>query len=111
MDKTRDVGILKALGARAGQITRIFVGVGLLIGSLGTALGFLVGVGICTVLDRYTIIQIPSDIYYFEKLPVDLRLEDAVLIATCAFFLSLVSTLYPAMQAAKLSPVEALHYE
>ncbi len=111
IDKTREIGVLRALGADSGMISRIFAIIGICTGFWGTLFGVLIGSGVCWVLKTYPIIQIPSDIYYFDQLPVDWRIGDCVLIASCAMGLALFSALYPAKLAAKLKPAEALRYE
>jgi lipoprotein-releasing system permease protein len=111
MDRTKDIGILKAVGASESHIVRIFSYVGLLIGVSGTALGLLIGAGLCWVLKTFTIVQIPSDIYYFDRLPVNFRWDDALWMAGAALAISLLSTIYPAVAAAKLKTAEALRYE
>lgn len=111
VEKTKDIGILKAVGMNSARIRRVFTYEGLLIGGLGTLSGTLGGVGLCLLLKKYQFIRLPQDIYYLDKLPVSLNWLDLLLIILAAMLISLVSTLYPASQAAKLSPVEALRYE
>jgi lipoprotein-releasing system permease protein len=111
MEKTKDIGILKSLGATNGRIRNIFMLNGFLIGFLGTALGAIGGFILCHLLKTYQFIKLPRDIYYIDKLPVDLNLTDAMAVIVAAVAISLISTLYPAWQAAKMEPVEALRYE
>ena len=111
MEKTKDIGILKAIGVSAGGIHRIFMIMGLWIGMLGTFLGALGGFTLCFLLKKYPIIQLPSDIYYIDRLPVVVGLGDISWIIGGAFILVVLSTLYPAAQAARLDPVTALRYE
>lgn len=111
MDRTKDIGILKAVGASEAHIVRVFSYVGLLIGVSGTAAGLLVGAGLCWVLKTFTLVQIPSEIYYFDRLPVNFLWSDALAVAGAALLISLLSTIYPAVAAAKLRTAEALRYE
>lgn len=111
MDRTKDIGILKAVGASESHIVRVFSYVGLLIGVTGTALGLLIGSVLCWVLKTFTIVPIPSEIYYFDRLPVNFRWDDALSVAGAALLISLLSTVYPAVAAAKLRTAEALRYE
>ncbi|GKT10555.1 lipoprotein-releasing ABC transporter permease subunit [Desulforhabdus sp. TSK] len=111
MEKTRDIAILKAMGATTASIRKIFVLEGLLIGVSGTILGLLGGFGLCTILKKYQFIELPRDVYYFSTLPVKLEGTDVALIALSAIAISLTATLYPSRQAAKLDPSEALRYE
>ncbi|MGD0336306.1 MAG: ABC transporter permease [Candidatus Omnitrophota bacterium] len=112
VQKTKDIGILKAIGINSRGIRRIFTYQGLMIGALGIFFGSLAGVGLCALLKRYQFITLPSDIYYINKLPVSLQLwPDMVLIILSAMAITLVSTIYPASRAAKLGVVEALRYE
>lgn len=111
MGKTRDIAILKAMGATDQSIRKIFVFKGMTIGVVGTALGVLLGSLLCTVLKHYSIVELTGDIYYFTtKLPVRLELLDVVIIVGAALSICFLATLYPARQASKLDPVEAIRY-
>jgi len=109
MEKTRDIAILKAMGATDRSIRRIFVLKGMTIGGLGTSLGTALGVILCMLLKRYKFIDLP-EVYYFSKLPVSLEMADVLVIAAAALGICFLATLYPARQAARLNPVEAIRY-
>lgn len=111
MEKGRDIAILKAMGATTASIRKIFVLEGLMIGVSGTVLGLLGGFGLCGALERYKFIDLPPGIYHISKLPVKIETADVAVIALAAIVISLVATLYPSRQAAKLDPSEALRYE
>ncbi|OGX42988.1 MAG: hypothetical protein A3G37_04270 [Omnitrophica WOR_2 bacterium RIFCSPLOWO2_12_FULL_46_30] len=111
-EKTKDIGILKAIGMSPQSIRMIFTLEGLLIGFSGIILGSGIGVSLCVLLKKYQFIKLPPDIYYLDRLPVSLVLwPDAGMVIIAAFFISLLSTVYPAKKAADLNPVEALRYE
>ena len=110
MEKTRDVAILKAMGATNQSVRKIFVFKGLVIGALGTALGVVFGFVLCWVLEKYKFIELPGDVYYITTLPVRLEVLDVVMIAVAAIVICFLATLYPASQAAKLDPVDAIRY-
>ncbi|MBU1007384.1 MAG: lipoprotein-releasing ABC transporter permease subunit [Candidatus Omnitrophica bacterium] len=110
-EKTKDIGILKSIGASNATIRNVFILNGFFIGFLGTALGAAGGFILCYLLKTYQFVKLPNDIYYMDRLPVDLNIMDAGTVIIAAIFISLVSTIYPAWQAARLEPVEALRYE
>ena len=111
MEKTKDIGILKSIGADNKSIRKIFMLDGFLIGFTGTVIGAIGGFGLCYLLKTYQFIKLPKDIYYIDRLPVNLELSDSMTIIIAAVIISLLSTLYPSWQAAKMEPVEALRYE
>ena len=111
MEKTRDIAILKAMGATTASIRKIFVLEGLMIGVSGTILGLLGGFGLCELLKRYHFIKLPRDVYNISTLPVHMEASDVCIIALSAIVISLIATLYPSRQAAKMEPSEALRYE
>jgi len=111
MEKTKDIAVLKAMGATAKSIRRIFVLEGLIIGVLGTVLGLGSGLGLCALLARYKFIDLPVDIYALDTLPVQVEPFMVALVGVSAVAISLVATLYPAHAAGRLDPVEALRYQ
>lgn len=110
-DKTKDIAIMKAMGATASRIRRIFMLVGLFIGICGTLLGLAGGFLLCAVLKRYHFIELPKDIYYISTLPVRIEFWDVFFVCVAAILISFTATIYPSYQAARLDPVEALRYE
>lgn len=111
MEKTRDIGILKSIGATNTSIRNIFILNGFFIGFLGIAIGAAGGFILCHLLKTYQFVKLPREIYYIDRLPVNLNLIDAGTVIVAAMAISLISTLYPAWQAARMEPVEALRYE
>jgi lipoprotein-releasing system permease protein len=112
VEKTKDIGILKALGMPSASIRKIFTYQGLIIGTIGILSGSLGGLSLCWLLKKYQFVKLPQDIYYIDRLPVSIELwPDIILIISVAMAIVLVSTLYPANKAAQFKPVEALRYE
>lgn len=112
VEKTKDIGVFKSIGMSEANIRRIFTYEGLIIGSLGTAIGTLGGLGICGLLKKYQFIKLPQDIYYIDSLPVALEIwPDLILIASAAMGITMLATIYPALKASQMKPVEALRYE
>jgi lipoprotein-releasing system permease protein len=111
MRKTKEIAILKSMGATRQSIMQIFIVNGLVIGGLGTLLGLGMGLGLCALLKHYQFIDLPRDVYYIAKLPVQIQGLDVVAIVAAAMVISFLATLYPSWQAARLDPVEAIRYE
>ncbi len=111
VSKTKEIGILKSLGATQGGVRGIFTWAGLMIGLSGTALGTAVGLALCAALKKYQFIQLPADIYYIDHLPVKLDGPDILSVVLAALAISWVACLYPAWAAARLQPAKALRYE
>jgi len=108
MEKTRDIGILRTMGARAGTIRRIFIYQGLAIGLIGTVAGTGLGLGVCYVAERYRLISLPADVYQIPYLPFRVEPLDVVVVIVSAIAVCLLATLYPSRQAARIDPAEAL---
>lgn len=111
MEKTRDIAILKAMGAPDRSIRRIFVFKGLAIGAAGTLLGGILGIALCLWLRSTEILRLPADVYYLTTIPVRLEFRNVAAIAAAALAICFLATLFPARQAARLDPVEAFRYE
>lgn len=111
MEKNKDIGILMAMGATRRSIMKIFVLDGFIIGVVGTLTGLVGGLGACALLSRYQFVKLPPDIYHLSRLPVLVEPLDVALICTAAVVISLAATLYPAWQASRLDPAEAIRYE
>ncbi len=110
-DKTREIGILKSMGLRSSQISRIFMIQGVVIGAVGSLLGGAAGLFLTWMLDRYQFIEIPGDVYFIDRLPVAFDPFEIMLILVLSVVISFLATIYPARQAARLYPVEAIRHE
>lgn len=111
MEKTRDIAILKTMGAAKKSIMLIFLLQGSIIGVIGTVAGAISGVVLATILDRYRLITIPSDVYQVSYLPFRVLPGDVVTVIIGAVVVCFLATLYPSRQAARLDPAQALRYE
>ena len=110
-DRTREIGILKSMGMTDGGILRVFVLQGAWIGIVGTAIGTVLGLFVCWLIDRYDIIRIPPDVYFVDRLPVDLNPVDVATIVLASVLVAFAATIYPSLQASRLQPVEAIRHE
>lgn len=111
MEKSREIAILKSMGAPSRSIMRIFMFAGLVIGSVGTVIGALIGYGAVAVITRSGVISLPKDVYQVSHLPLSITGLDILFICVTALGISFLATLYPSWQAAKQDPVEVLRYE
>lgn len=109
-EKGKEIAILKALGASDAAIMRIFVLEGMIIGAIGTVLGVGTALAACTGL-AYFGVRLDPDVYYIDRLPVNVNGYDYAVVAVAALVICAIATLYPARAASKLSPVDGLRYE
>jgi lipoprotein-releasing system permease protein len=111
MEKSRDIAILKTMGAAARSITYIFMLQGLIIGTVGTTVGACAGLAVTWVLDTYQLIQVPMDVYQVAHVPFKVQPDDFVLVVLAALAICFVATIYPSRQASRLDPAQALRYQ
>lgn len=109
-EKVRDIGLLKAMGATSKSMRRIFWWEGTLIGLLGVGMGTALGLFLSWFIGHYPIVELPPDIYYLSRVPVSIEAGDILLVAAGSMVLCILATVYPAYRAAKVNPVEAIHY-
>jgi lipoprotein-releasing system permease protein len=108
MEKTSEIGVLKAMGATDKSLVKIFLLQGAFYGIVGTVLGTIAGAIIIVVQSHYHIISLPPDVYSISSLPMQLRALDVLAVTALSIALSILSAVYPAWRAAKLNPVEAI---
>jgi lipoprotein-releasing system permease protein len=109
IEKSREIAILKAMGATRRAVMAIFMLDGLIIGGVGVVIGIPLGYLVCWAIE--TFYTLPADVYYISHIPVRISLFDVVLVAGSALLITFLATVYPSWQAGKLAPVEALRYE
>ena len=111
VDRTREIGILKSMGMTDRMILRIFMLQGLSIGIIGTTLGAVIGLVLSWVLDTFEIITIPAEVYFVENLPVSVHATDVGMIVSVSLLIAFLATIYPALKASQLEPVQAIRHE
>ncbi len=110
IEKAREIGVLKSMGARDGSIMKIFVLEGWIVGLVGTGFGLVLGIGVAIALSQLKL-QIAADVYMVDSLTVRIRPFEIVLTAVAAFVISHLATIYPALRAARQRPVDAMRYD
>ncbi len=111
MEKHKDIGILKAMGATNRGVHLIFLTQGVIIGLVGTVLGCVAGTTLSWIADTFQLIKLQGEVYYISFLPFKVQLSDVVAICSASLIISFLATIYPARQASRLDPVEAIRYE
>jgi len=111
LEKRKDIGVLKALGAHRSSIRKIFIIKGMIVGGIGLIFGAILGIVLCLIQDRYSIISLPADIYFINKLPVKLEVVDLTGIFLITLAVAYLASLYPANRASALVPAEIIRYE
>ena len=110
LTRSREISILRAIGASSRQICAVFMLEGLLIGLVGTTFGTILGLIGCAGLDRYQF-PLDTDVYYLDTLPVVVEPMTVAFVSVTAVLISFLATIYPALVAAKMHPVDGLRYE
>jgi lipoprotein-releasing system permease protein len=110
-DKTKEIGILRAMGLTASAVARVFLLQGAVIGLVGTALGLIGGLTVAYVVDKSGWIRINPAVYFIDHLPVHVEWLDVLVIVTMSVSVALLATIYPSRSAAALTPVEAIRHE
>jgi lipoprotein-releasing system permease protein len=110
-DKTREIGILKAMGLPARSVRRIFFLQGFVIGVAGTLAGAVLGLAASLALGKYQLIPLDPSVYFIDHLPVATQWSDVLITLGASIAIAAVATLYPAAQAAKLYPIEAIRHD
>ena len=111
IDKTKQIGLLSALGMPSSKIKDIFLVKGLIIGSLGAILGSLIAVFLATMQNNFKIIGVPEDIYFMNFIPIDINYFQIITISIITLLVSCLMSLWPAMRSMKIKPSQALKYE
>jgi lipoprotein-releasing system permease protein len=110
-DKTREIGILRAMGLTSPAIGRVFLVQGAVIGVVGTALGLLLGLSVAYIVDSSGWVRINPAIYFIDHLPVHIEWMDVAVVVLASLAIALVATVYPSRSASALTPVEAIRHE
>ena len=110
VEKTKEIGILSALGFDKARIAKIFFFEGIMMGVAGIASGLVAGCGLSLLLKKYQFVQLPPDVYYLDRLPVKILAGDVLSVVCATLLITLIAGIYPAYQVTKLDPLEAIRY-
>jgi lipoprotein-releasing system permease protein len=110
-DKTREIGILRAMGLTSPAVARVFLLQGAVIGAVGTTIGLLIGLAVSYVVDRSGWVRINPAVYFIDHLPVHVEATDAAVVVLASLAIAVLATLYPSRAAAGLTPVDAIRHE
>ncbi len=111
MEKVREIGVLRAMGCPRGAIARVFMLNGTIVGFIGAALGTLISLGLCWLLEYYLQIDLPGDVYQIDRVPVEISWRFVLVVNVLSILICWLATIYPALRAARFQPVEALRFE
>ncbi len=110
VEKMRDIGILRSIGAKASFVRKIFLWEGNLVALSGIIIGVILGLSISLLIAKYPVVELPADIYYITKVPVQIKALDVLATIAVSYALCMLSAVYPALRAASISPVDAVRY-
>jgi len=110
-DKTREIGILRAMGLTSPAIARVFLVQGAVIGVVGTIVGLALGLTVSYVVDSSGWVRINPAVYFIDHLPVHIEWQDVAVVVLTSLTIAVAATLYPSRAAAALTPVEAIRHE
>lgn len=110
-DKTREIGILRAMGLTSPAVARVFLLQGAVIGGVGTAIGLVLGLTVAYVVDRSGLVRINPAVYFIDHLPVHVEVQDVFVVVAASLAIAVLATLYPSRSASGLTPVDAIRHE
>jgi lipoprotein-releasing system permease protein len=110
-DKTREIGILRAMGLTSPAVARVFLLQGAVIGAVGTAMGLVAGLIVAYVVDKSGWIRINPAVYFIDHVPVHVEARDVMVVVLASLAIAVLATVYPSRAAASLTPVDAIRHE
>ncbi len=111
IEKRREIGILMSMGVNSGKILKIFMLYGSIIGLVGSTIGTGLGIILCYIQFRWSLIPLPGDIYFINRLPVLLRAADIIAVYAVANIICFMAAIYPAWRASRTPPADSIRYE
>jgi lipoprotein-releasing system permease protein len=109
-EKSKEIAILKSLGASDRAVLRVFMLEGVIIGAIGTVFGVVTGLALTLGMKHFGI-RLDPEVYYVDRLPISVEFSDFTLVALAAMLITTLATVYPALAASRLRPVEGIRYE